>query len=186
MKNKFTKLHRLLHWVAAVAMTVLFITGFLRMKWMSKGAIADAINNKTLEAPLSKEQIGSIIKTIREPMWQWHEIFAKVMIITLIVRIIYMLLKGIKFTNPFKSNVTFKERIQGLTYVYFYVFVFISACTGICLENGFFANYEDAIEDIHKWGLYWFPIFIILHIGGVYIAEHSKQKGITSKMISGD
>lgn len=186
MKNNFTKLHRLLHWVTALAMMVLFITGFLRMKWMSKTTIANAINYKTTDAPLTKEQIGGIIKTIREPMWQWHEIFAKVMIITLIVRIIYMVLKGIKFTNPFKTNINFKERIQGLTYVYFYVFVTISAFTGICLENGFLATYEDAIEDIHKWGLYWFPIFMILHIGGVYLAEHSNKKGITSKMISGD
>lgn len=183
---KYTKLHRALHWIAALAMFVLFITGFLRMKWMSKNVIANAINIKTTETPLTKDQIGSIIKTIREPMWQWHEIFAKVMIITLIIRIIYMLLKGIKFTNPFKSNITLSERLQGLTYMYFYIFVLISAITGICLENGFFANYDDTIEDVHKWGLYWFPIFIILHLGGVYLAEHSKQKGITSKMISGD
>ena len=35
--KKFTAFHRLLHWIMAIAMPVLFITGFLRMYWMSKG-----------------------------------------------------------------------------------------------------------------------------------------------------
>lgn len=184
-KNKFTALHRLLHWVSALAMSVLFITGFLRMYWMNKNHMVSVIETKVGTA-IPKEQMTDIAKTIREPMWEWHEIFAYVMIVAFIARIIYMIVKGIRFPNPFKKNIGMKERLQGFTYVYFYVFVFISASTGICLEKGFFSQWGDNIEMIHKWGIYWFPIFIVLHLGGLLIAEHSSKKGIVSKMIGGE
>ena len=79
-----------------------------------------------------------------------------------------------------------KERLQGFTYVYFYFFVFISAITGICIEKGLFPEWKQNIETVHKWRVYWFPIFVLLHLTGILIAELSTKKGITSKMIGGD
>lgn len=186
MKKKFTFFHRFLHWIIAIAMMVLFTTGFLRMNWMNKHQIIEAIDNNTEQNLLQNDQKQKIAKEIRQPMWKWHELFAHVMIFSFIARIIYMLIKGIRFPNPFKAKSTFKERMQGFTYVYFYLFVLISAITGICLEKGFFLNFHENIENIHKLGLYWFPIFVLLHIGGIMLAENSDQKGITSKMIGGE
>lgn len=183
--NKFTFFHRLLHWIMALSMPILFITGFLRMYWMNKNHMVSVIQSKVGTA-IPKEQMTDIAKTIREPMWQWHELFAHVMIFSFIARIIYMIVKGIRFPNPFKKNTSLKERLQGFTYVYFYVFVFISAITGICLEKGFFPAWKGDIEMVHKWGVYWFPIFIVLHLVGIVIAEHSNKKGIVSKMIGGE
>jgi len=62
----------------------------------------------------------------------------------------------------------------------------VSAFTGICIEKEFFTAYEDTFETVHKWGLYWVPLFILLHFGGVALAEHTSDKGIASKMIGGD
>lgn len=115
-QKKFTLFHRLLHWIMALAMPILFITGFLRMKWMGKVAVADAIASQNIEA--TKEQAKAVYKVLREPMWQWHEIFAHVMIFAFLARIIYMLVKSIRFPNPFKSNQPLKERLQGFTYIY--------------------------------------------------------------------
>lgn len=183
-ERKFTLLHRLLHWVMAIAMPVLFITGFLRMYWMGKVAVSDALSSQGVE--VTTDQAKAVYKALREPMWQWHEVFANVMILAFLARIIYMLSKGIRFPNPFRGNQTLKAYLQGFIYVYFYVFVFISAFTGICIEKGFFIQWEDTIESVHKWGIYWFPIFIGLHIVGIVLAELSDKKGITSKMIGGD
>nr|WP_294897470.1 cytochrome b/b6 domain-containing protein [uncultured Pedobacter sp.] len=185
-QQEFSPLHRILHWVMAMAMPLLFITGFLRMYWMSKDSIVSVIQSKTETTPLSKEQMVSIAKNIREPMWQWHEWIAYIMIIAFVIRIGYMLVKGIRFPNPFKENTSSKERLQGLTYVYFYLFVFVSAFTGICIEKGFLEQRKEDIESVHKWGIYLFPIFIVLHLFGLIIAEHSIKKGIVSKMIGGD
>ncbi|MCO5235487.1 MAG: cytochrome b/b6 domain-containing protein [Chitinophagaceae bacterium] len=182
--RKFTALHRVLHWIMAIAMPILFITGFLRMYWMGKQAVADAIASQGIE--VTKEQAKAVYKVLREPMWEWHFIFAHVMIFAFLARIIYMLIKGIRFPNPFKNNQSLKTRLQGFTYVYFYFFVFVSAITGIFLEKGFFPDWKGNIETVHKLGVYWFPIFILLHFAGIVLAEFSSKKGITSKMISGD
>ncbi|HZW78586.1 MAG TPA: cytochrome b/b6 domain-containing protein [Flavobacteriaceae bacterium] len=184
IKQKFTALHRVLHWIMAITMPILFITGFLRMYWMGKQAVADAIASQGIE--VTKEQAKAVYKVLREPMWEWHFIFAHVMIFAFLARIIYMLVKGIRFPNPFKNNQSLKTRLQGFTYFYFYFFVFISAITGIFLEKGFFPDWKENIETVHKLGVYWFPIFILLHFSGILIAELSNNKGITSKMISGD
>lgn len=183
-KQKFTPFHRLLHWIMAIAMTILFITGFLRMYWMNKHHIVSILESKTDLIP--KETMTEIAKSIREPMWQWHELFAHIMIFAFLARIIYMLVKGIRFPNPFIRNQSIMERLQGFTYIYFYVFVFISAITGVFIEKGFFSEWKEGIETVHKWGIYWFPIFIIFHIAGIVFAELSTKKGITSKMIGGD
>ena len=183
---KFTKFHRFLHWIMALAMSILFITGFLRMNWMNKHQIISVIEQNTQINPIEKEQSSKIAKEIREPMWKWHKLFAHIMIFSFIARILYMLKKGIKFPNPFKKLITLKERMQGLTYIYFYVFVAISAFTGVCLEKHFFDSYHEFIESVHKLGLFWFPLFILLHITGIFIAEITNQKGISSKMIGGD
>lgn len=56
----------------------------------------------------------------------------------------------------------------------------------ILFITGFFPDWKANIETVHKWGIYWFPIFILLHLTGIIIAELSTKKGITSKMIGGD
>lgn len=184
--KKFTVIHRLLHWLIALAMPVLFITGFLRMYWMNKNGMVEVIESKTAATPLSKDVMSDIASSIRHPMWEWHELFANVMIFAFVARILYMIFKGVRFPNPFNSSLVLKERLQGFVYIYFYVFVFISAFTGVCIEKGFFDSYHEEIEMVHKWGLYWFPIFIVLHLAGIVIAEYSAKKGIASKMIGGD
>lgn len=182
---KFSILHRILHWSIAISMPIMFITGFLRMVWMNKKDMIEIIKTKTASTPISKEVLSDIGSTIREPMWEWHEIFANIMIALFIARILYMVFKGIRFPNPFNKTLAFKERLQGFIYIYFYLFIFISAFTGVCIQNEFFTAYEEVIETVHKWGLYWFPIFIVLHLVGIAVAENTSKKGITSKMIGG-
>ena len=180
----FPRFHRLLHWITALAMTVMFITGLLRMTWMNKNHIVKIIEDKAAGIPAGKA--AEIATAVREPMWEWHEAFAYVVFALLLARIVYMLASGIKFPNPLRRHMPIKERFQGLSYAYFYVFVAVSTFTGASLQQKWFAEYEDPIEAVHKWGLYWFPVFIVLHAGGIILAEYSSRKGITSKMISGD
>lgn len=182
--KKFTVFHRFLHWLMAIAMSVLFITGFLRMYWMNKYHIVSIIESKTDLIP--KETMTEIAVTIREPMWEWHIVFAYVMVLAFMARIVYMLIKGIRFPNPFRKNLFFKERLQGLTYLYFYAFVFVLAMTGAFLYMSWLPEWKKSIEAVHKCGIYFFPVFIFLHLLGILISENSKNKGETSKMIGGD
>ena len=66
IKIHFTLIHRILHWIMAFAMPVLFLTGFLRMNWMNKKHIIGIIESKT--DLLAKEQSMEIAKSILEPI----------------------------------------------------------------------------------------------------------------------
>jgi len=183
-ENKFTPLHRILHWLMAFGISVLFLTGFLRMTWMDKHKIADTIASKT--DALSQALMTSIAVAIREPMWEWHVIFAYLIFAVIAVRLVYMAVEGIRFPSPFDSKNSLKERFQGSAYIYFYFITIASAATGICLKYGFFDEFHKQIEGVHKWGLYLYPIFIIIHLMGVVIGEHKTNKGVVSKIISGE
>ena len=41
------------------------------------------------------------------------------------------------------------------------------------------------MEQIHVLSIYYLLSFIILHLGGIFIAELTNQKGLISKMVSG-
>ncbi|MCG2793515.1 MAG: cytochrome b/b6 domain-containing protein [Weeksellaceae bacterium] len=185
-KNKFTTIHRVLHWSLAILMVVLFITGFLRMYWMSKNTIINAVETQlqSQNINLEKEKILPIVKSIQKPMWEWHEYTAYLVLAAFLIRVIYMLAKGIKFPNPFVKNQAVKEKMQGLIYVILYLFVAVSIVTGFYLKliDG---EWKEPMETVHKWAIYWFPIFILLHFGGIIIAELTDKKGIVSKMIGG-
>ena len=187
--KKFTATHRILHWIIAISMIVLLATGFLRMYWMGRKTISAAINNevtaKGLQMP--EESVRAIAKAIINPMFEWHINFAYVLVFAYLARIIYMLVKGVKFPNPFSSSTLGKEKFQGAIYFIFYFLLAVEATTGMMLK---FESAGDDIlekaEEIHKLAIYWMPAFIILHFAGIAIAEITNKKGIVSKMIGGE
>lgn len=183
--NRFTVLHRLLHWFLAGTMLVLFSTGFLRMTWMAKKTVVSTMESKLANSNLSKDEMVSVAKSLLKPMWEYHEVAAYIAAGLFVLRVLYMLIKGIKFPNPFKKNISLKNRMQGLTYVYFYTYVLAAIITGFYLQFGD-GTFKEPMEMIHKWGLYCFPIFIVLHFMGIVIGELTSEKGIVSKMISGE
>ncbi|WP_292010505.1 cytochrome b/b6 domain-containing protein [Chryseobacterium sp.] len=183
ISTRFPGVHRLLHWLIAISMTLLFITGFLRMKWMGKKTILNAIEQNVPNL-ISQEQKISIAKTILSPMWHWHEWAAYAMLFLFGLRIIYMILGGIRFPNPFKRSVPAKERLQGLIYIIFYIFIAVFIITGFYLKWGD-GSLKKPMEAVHKWALYVFPIFIVIHLIGIVISELSSKKGITSRMLGG-
>ncbi|KIA88691.1 cytochrome b/b6 domain-containing protein [Kaistella jeonii] len=185
----YTALHRLLHWTFALGMLVLFTTGFLRMYWMSKTVISEAVN-KNLEIQnlnLDKQSLRTIVHSVQDPMFQWHVYAAYIITFAFIVRIIYMIVKGIKFPNLFLKTTTTKEKLQGLTYLGFYVLVAVQIITGSILKFEIGSeSLGNLAETVHKLAIYWMPIFVLLHFAGVAISENTNRKGITSKMIGGD
>jgi Ni,Fe-hydrogenase I cytochrome b subunit len=187
--KKFTAKHRILHWIIAISMLVLLATGFLRMYWMGRKTITAAINKEltTKNLQLPEESIRAIAKSIINPMFEWHVYFAYILVFAYILRIIYMVVKGVKFPNPFNKSTTSKEKFQGTIYFVFYFLLIVEAITGMMLKFDL-AGREilEKAEEIHKLAIYWMPAFIIIHFAGIAIAEHTNKKGIVSKMIGGE
>lgn len=184
--KKYTLHHRLLHWLIGVYMLGLFLTGFLRMEWMNRKNLAKIIKTQLANDNLktSKESLQIIGKQVLEPMWEWHVVFAYSIVVLFTLRIIYMLVKGIKFPNPFSANSTIKQKFQGIIYILFYTLVLIDIITGFYIMWGD-GSYKDVLEPIHKYSLYWFPIFLVLHIAGTVLDEITTKSGVVSKMING-
>lgn len=185
----YTVLHRVLHWVFAIVMLVLLTTGFLRMYWMSKTVISTAVNKNTAiqNLNLDKQSLRTIVHSVQDPMFEWHVYAAYIITFAFIARIIYMMVKGIKFPNPFFKRSSGKDRFQGFIYVAFYILIGVQIITGSILKFELGSeSLSDLAETVHKFAVYWTPAFILLHFAGIAISENTNRKGITSKMIGGD
>ncbi|TGN29433.1 cytochrome b/b6 domain-containing protein [Empedobacter tilapiae] len=183
--KKFTLTHRLLHWTIGISMIMLFLTGFLRMEWMNKKNLSSLITNEVSKEGLniSDTTLKTIGRNSLEPMWQWHEIFAYIILALFIIRIVYMTIKGVRFPNPFKVSST-QKKLQGFIYIVFYILILISTVTGFYLMWGN-GTYKESMEALHKTGIYSFSIFFFIHILGIVFDETTKKSGIVSKMING-
>ena len=185
----YTVLHRVLHWIFALGILVLFTTGFLRIVWMSKAVISEAMNKnpQIQNLNLDKQSLRTIVHSVQDPMFEWHVYAAYVITFAFIARIIYMIVKGIRFPNPFLKTTSAKEKLQGFIYVGFYVLIAVQIITGSILKFEIGSeSLSNLAETMHKLAVYWMPIFVLLHFGGIAISENTNRKGITSKMIGGE
>lgn len=185
-KTKYSKVYRIIHWAIAVSFLLLLITVFLRLTWMNKYNVAAIIQDylKDTDQILSQEQLISLAKKIRQPMWNWHIYMGYVLVGLFSIRFILPVLGHMKFQNPFGKNLSIREKFQKWTYIIFYVCVIISLVTGLIIELGP-KEFKKPMEEIHVLSIYYLVTFIAIHLAGVLIAEFTDQKGIISRIVTG-
>lgn len=184
--KKYSVSHRLLHWVIAFCITILFSTAFLIEFVIGRKKVVAALHSQNIEVT---EQAGrAVARQLNGGVFDLHIYTGIALAVFFLLRIIYMLVKDVKFPNPFAKGTNLKEKIQGYTYILFYIFVAIEACTGLGMKYHLFSEtMERTAKEIHEFGVYWVPVFVLLHFLGIYIAETTqKEKGIASKMIGGE
>ena len=186
IKTEYSKIYRILHAAIGIAFLLLLITIFLRLTWMNKYSMAAIIQDylSGTDQVLSQDQVITLAKKIRQPMWQWHIYLGYILTGLFAIRFTLPLFGRMKVQKPFGKSLSTKQKFQKWTYIVFYVFVVISLITGLLIVWGPEA-WKKPLEDIHVLGIYYLVGFIILHWGGVLIAEFTDQKGIVSRIISG-
>lgn len=186
MSRNYTIIYRLVHWTIAVSILLLLCTVFLRMTWLNKEHVAtiiqDYLNKKDIF--LSQDDTVSLAKQIRKPMWQWHIYLGYVLSGLFFIRFTLPLFGEMKFANPFNSKITIKEKFQYWIYIFFYLGITSTLFTGLMMELGP-KSVKKTMEEIHVLALYYTIPFLILHVGGVLLAENTSQKGLISRIISG-
>ncbi len=185
-KTKYSKVYRIIHWAIAVSFLLLLITIFLRLTWMNKfnmAAIIQEYLNGT-DQTLSQEQLITLAKKIRQPMWDWHIYIGYVLVGLFSIRFILPSFGRMKIQNPFDKNLSTKMKLQKWTYIIFYFCVIVSLITGLIIELGP-KEFKKPMEEIHILGIYYLIAFIAIHLAGVLIAEFTDQKGIISRIVSG-
>lgn len=187
MKNRnYSKIYRIIHWAMALSFLFMLLTIFLRMYWMNKTHVSGIIQDflSTTDQTLSEDDSISLAKAIRQPMWIWHIYVGYVLVGLYMIRLILPLFGEMKFPNPFNKFLTLKEKFQNWVYLVFYLCVAISLSTGLLIVYGSDSIHE-LMEEIHVLSIYYLLAFIIIHLGGVLMAELTDQQGLVSRIISG-
>jgi cytochrome b561 len=153
---------------------------------MNKFNVAAIIENYLSDTGqfLTEDQLIVLAKKIRQPMWDWHIYLGYVLTGLFGLRFVLPLFGEMKLQNPLGKDLSTKERFQKWTYIIFYVCVVISLVTGLVIEFGP-KDFKKPMEKIHVMGIYYLVGFIVLHWGGILVAELTDQKGIVSRIISG-
>jgi cytochrome b561 len=189
MENRtYNFIYRITHWLIAFSFLFLLLTIFLRLGWMNKVHIANIIKEYLASSgsePLSEEQLITLAKKIRKPMWDWHIYIGYVLVGLYSIRLLLPFFGEMKFTNPLKKALLPKDKFRYSIYILFYLCVAVSLITGLIIVLGN-EKLKEPMEEIHVLSIYYLLAFISLHLGGVLIAEFTKQKGIISKIISGE
>ena len=185
-KTHYSKIYRILHWAIAITFILLLITIFLRLTWMNKNNVAAIIQDflKDTDQTLSQDQLIALAKNIRKPMWIWHIYLGYVLTGLFSLRFILPFFGQMKFQNPLAKNLTLKEKFQKWVYIIFYLCVVVSLVTGLVIEFGP-KDLKHTMEEIHVLSIYYLIGFIVIHLGGVLMAEFTNQKGIISRIVSG-
>jgi cytochrome b561 len=185
--RNYSKVYRILHWLIAFSFIFLLITIFLRKTWMEKNHVAEIIQaflaDKGYPA-LPEDDAILLAKKIRKPMWDWHIYLGYVLTGLYCIRLAVPFFGEMKFSSPFKAGLDMKTKFQFWVYLVFYVCTAVSLITGLIIEFGP-KEYKKPMEEIHELSLYYLLGFMILHFGGVLIAELTSDKGLVSRIISG-
>lgn len=183
---KYSKIYRIIHWSIAITFLLLLITIFLRLTWMNKNNMADIIQTylSGTDQSLSSEQLIVLAKQIRKPMWDWHIYLGYVLTGLFSLRFLLPFFGTMKIQNPLIKDLTIKQKFQKWSYIIFYVCVVVSLVTGLIIELGP-KTLKKPMEEIHILGIYYLIAFIVIHVGGVLMAEFTNQKGIISRIVRG-
>ena len=185
--RNYSKVYRILHWLIAFSFIFLLITIFLRKTWMEKNHVAEIIQaflaDKGYPA-LPEDDAILLAKKIRKPMWDWHIYLGYVLTGLYCIRLAVPFFGEMKFSSPFKAGLDMKIKFQFWVYLVFYACTAVSLITGLIIEFGP-KEYKKPMEEIHELSLYYLLGFMILHFGGVLIAELTSDKGLVSRIISG-
>ena len=184
--KNYSKIYRIMHWSIAITFILLVLTIFLRLTWMNKNNVADIIQDflSDTDTTLERDQLITLAKKIRQPMWIWHIYLGYVLTGLFLLRFMLPIFGEMKFQNPLKKGLTVKEKFQKWIYIIFYICITISLITGLMIKFGP-ESVEHTMEEIHVMSIYYVIAFLILHWGGVLIAELTDQKGLISRVISG-
>lgn len=184
---RYSRLLRTWHWLNTLTIFILLGTFFLRKTFLSWRTNSELMVQKFAEydIEITSEAAKAVAKAIRAPMWEWHIIFGYVLAVLILFRIFIFVKEGMSYKNTTSLHKT------GITILYtlFYLLIVFMALSGITMHLGHDMGISDdmihTIKEIHESVAWFFVFFVPLHIGGVVVADMTKEKGLISRMVSG-
>jgi len=204
--GKHSSALRIWHWGTFITIlgsltTVLFAKTLLNAK---DNTLLVQENLQKNNITVSSDQARSVAHEFSDLVWHWHIYIGYVLAVLLGFRILFEFFqpKEQKVIPILKNSLMYlklpganKEKAKHFLlvrclYIFFYFALFIQVCTGL------FMAYSDDVEslkdlrhtakNIHTIFMWVIISYIVIHIGGVILAELGKKhKGVISRMING-
>ncbi len=202
--RKYSLPLRLWHWLNAIVITGSLLTVLLNSTFLSSKDNTDFIKTRLQSkgATITSDQAKSVAHGLSNKVWEFHTYLGYTLAGLLLLRLLLeffqladqRLMRKIKvayrqyYVIKKQRELAMHEFLVKSLYGLFYLMITVMAVTGLCLA------FEDDypvlksmhfIRQIHGFTMYLIIGFIVLHIGGVLLAERKEQKGIVSDMING-
>ncbi len=199
---------RIWHWSLFVLMAFSLFSVLIGNTLLKTKNTVGIVKNSLKEngITVSEDQAKAVSHEFKDLIWNWHKLFGYGLGILLIVRFliefsqsqnekILKRMKTAKLTIPLKEETEDKKDLQHFlwanrAYLLFFVLLAIMAITGLAMayedDVAFLDHIKELNHTIHGYGQYFMYTYLILHIGGVVIADLGKHKGIVSGMIHGN
>lgn len=202
-QKKYPATIRFWHWANSLVICGSLLTVLLN------STLFDVRDNATyIQGELAKsnvavtaEQARSVAHSLEDKVWGIHIYFGYVLAALFLFRIIseFFRAKKTNFGDVLKESwgLYFTKKVKSsrhdlgikLAYVVFYVVLFLMVITGLSIafdnELGLTKSFSHSLKEVHGFCMYLILGFIVLHIGGVFMAERKDKKGIVSDMIGG-
>ena len=131
-----------------------------------------------------------IAKAIREPMWEWHYIFALFLAVSVAIRLFMVARDRSQFPLLQIINAPKEEKLKKVVHMLICVSLMIMTLSGGVLYYhellGFSKEGVHWVKELHEYVMYAVVTLVSLHLGGVMMHELKTKEGIVSKMIHGD
>ena len=204
--QKHSAVLRLWHWVtfltlSASMITVLFASTLLQPRANIK-LVQDQLQRKGVT--INEEQAFAVSHRFEDTMWNLHKLLGFGLAFLLVSRLVVEVVQtgdekvrvrikkalNLKLNNPGNKSMYRHYLNVKRGYLASYALLFIMAFTGLCLAFGrdlaIPQNLHRLIKTVHSLCQYLMYGFVLLHLGGVIIAENGRDKGIVSGMINGN
>jgi len=189
--HKWSASFRLWHWIHAFVVLALLATVFLRKTFLSWRTNSEILSSKLLSMDInvSSEQAKLLAKAVRAPMWEWHILLGYALATLIIIRFILFFTKSGKQNYIGFTSFDLHHKVLSIAYIGIYAILFFMSVSGLILtfyqDLGLHKASVHDIKEMHEFMFNAIWIFVVLHFGGLLIAEHRNEKGIVSKMING-
>ena len=194
---------RLWHWLnAALVSGQLLTILFLKVIIQPRSAVAELHQR---QPDFSMEQGRALGRVISHRIWDWHIWMGLALAACWLGWTLMQALDpaGRRFgarlqataqraglVPPAERGGARQALFAKLTYAVFYLAVTVMVVTGLALtwadDVAWLGNLEHSVKEVHNVTMFVIIAYIVVHVVGVVRAELTKDKGLISRMVSGE
>ena len=204
--QKHSALIRIWHWATFLVILGSITTVLINSTMLNPRDNIALVQNQLKEKGITvtEDQAFAVSHEYEDKMWDVHKYIGFCLAFLLLSRVLIEIGQSPeeKIRSRFKSAMGIYKQNPGnklqykhflnvkRMYFLFYVLLVIMVFTGIGLafgrDLGFSRGLHNGVKTVHSILQYFMYAFVLIHLGGVIIAENSKDKGIVSGMINGN